>query len=86
MLEVVRDFARAGGGALVVSHDLILAARVCDRLVVLSEGRVLADGSPREVMKPEWLEQAFGLPVQVIEGPDGLPLVIPRMGVPDSDS
>lgn len=80
VLEVVRDFAREGGGALVVSHDLMLAARVCDRLLVLSEGRVLAQGPPAEVMKAEWLEEAFGLPVQVVEGPDGLPLVIPRMG------
>ena len=79
VLEVVRDFARAGGGALVVSHDLVLAARVCDRLVVLSEGRVLAQGPPSEVMKAEVLEQAFGLSVQVVEGPDGRPLVIPRM-------
>ena len=86
VLEVVRDFARVGGGALVVSHDLVLAARVCDRLLVLSEGRVLAEGPPKEVMKPQWLEQAFGLPVQVVEGPDGLPLVIPRMGVPGSGS
>ena len=77
--HLVRDFARAGGGALVVSHDLVLAARVCDRLVVLSEGRVLAEGPPSEVMKAEVLEQAFGLSVQVVEGPDGRPLVIPRM-------
>lgn len=80
VLEVVRDFARAGGGALVVSHDLVLAARVCDRLVVLSEGRVLAEGPPSDVMKADVLEQAFGLSVQVVEGPDGRPLVIPRVG------
>ena len=79
VLEVVRDFARAGGGALVVSHDLMLAARVCDRLLILSEGRVVAGGPPSEVMTEALLERAFGLSVRVVAGPDGLPLVIPRV-------
>ena len=81
VLEVVRDFARQGGGALVVSHDLMLAARVCDRLLILSEGRVVAEGAPSEVMTEALLERAFGLSVRVVAGPDGLPLVIPRVGV-----
>jgi len=79
VLEVVRDFARAGGGALVVSHDLMLAARVCDRVLILSEGRVVAGGPPSEVMTEELFETAFGLSVRVVAGPDGLPLVIPRV-------
>lgn len=79
VLSVLREFARAGGGALVVSHDLVLAARVCDRLVVLSEGQVAAAGTPREVLTPELLEAAFGLTVSVIDGPDGQPIVVPRV-------
>jgi len=79
VLGVLREFARAGGGALVVSHDLVLAARVCDRLVVLSEGKVAAEGAPREVLTPELLETAFGLVVSVIDGPDGQPIVVPRI-------
>ena len=79
VLKVVREFAREGGGALVVSHDLALAARVCDRLLVLAEGRVVASGPPAEVLTSTVLERAFGLAVRVVEGPGGLPLVVPQL-------
>ena len=79
VLKVVREFTREGGGALVVSHDLALAARVCDRLLVLAEGRVVASGPPAEVLTSTVLERAFGLAVRVVEGPDGLPLVVPQL-------
>jgi iron complex transport system ATP-binding protein len=79
LLRVVREFARAGGGALVVSHDLDLAARVCDRLVVLAHGRVIAEGEPAQVLRPEILERAFGMRADVLEGPDGRPVVVARI-------
>lgn len=79
VLRVVADFARAGGGALVVSHDLGLAARVCDRLVVLAEGVVIAEGPPAEVLVPEILARAFGTAADVIPGPDGRPVVVARL-------
>ncbi len=78
VLEVVRRFAAAGGAALVVSHDFSLAARVCDRIVVLAEGRVLADGAPRDVLSPEVVEAGFGMAVHVLDAPDGRPVVVPR--------
>ena len=83
VLGVLREFARAGGGVLVVSHDLMLAARICDRLLILSDGTLAAAGPPREVLTPELLWSAFGLRVDVIEGPDGYPVVVPQM---ESDS
>lgn len=79
VLRVVRDFAERGGGALVVSHDLSLAARVCDRIVVLADGRVIADGAPREVLSPDVVEAGFGMAVHVVEAPDGRPVVVPRL-------
>jgi iron complex transport system ATP-binding protein len=69
--------ARDGRAALVVSHDLALAARACDRLALLSEGRIVACGPPAEVLTEGHLERAFGLAVSVVEGPDGAPLVVP---------
>ncbi len=84
LLAVVRDFVGGGrGGALVVSHDLALAARVCDRIVVLSEGRVLAQGAPSDVLDPDLIESAFGMEAEVVSGPDGRPLVVPRMARPE---
>jgi len=78
LLAHVRDFAAAGGSALVVSHDLDLAARVCDRLALLAEGRVVAVGPPAEVMQPRLLREAFGIDARVLAGPDGVPLLVPQ--------
>ena len=79
VLAQVREFAAAGGSALVVSHDLELAARVCDRLALLAGGVVLAVGPPAEVMRPRWIREAFGIDAQVVPGPDGEPLLIPQL-------
>ncbi len=79
VLRVVRGFTEAGGAALIVSHDLGLAARICDRLVVLCEGRVLAEGSPEDVVRPEILERAFGISADVFTAPDGRIVAIPRV-------
>ena len=79
LLAAVRRRVNAGGGALVVSHDLGLAARVCDRLVLLSEGEVVAAGAPAEVLEPGVLERAFGVTADIVAAPDGSPLVVPRL-------
>jgi iron complex transport system ATP-binding protein len=78
VLDLVRDFARDGRSALVVSHDLSLSARASDRLALLSEGRVLECGTPADVLTPENLMTAFGIRADVIQAPDGSPLVVPR--------
>ncbi len=50
MVESVRDMAgRVGAGVLVIDHDLGFITRISDHIVVLSEGRVLAEGTPAEV-------------------------------------
>lgn len=56
-------------GVLIVVHDLNVAARYCHRLVLLSEGRVTADGLPSDVLTPAALKQAFGLDWTVIAHP-----------------
>lgn len=79
VLRVVRSFAERGGGALVVSHDIGLAARICDRIVVLAEGRVLADGTPRDVLTPALIKAGFGMEAHILDAPDGRPVVVPRI-------
>ena len=54
-------------GAAVVLHDLNLAARYCDRIVVLERGRVVASGRPEEVLTPEVLEPVYGVRVKRVE-------------------
>jgi len=85
VLRVVRNFAERGGGALVVSHDIGLAARICDRIVVLADGRVLADGPPRDVLTPEVIEAGFGMRAHVLDAPDGRPVVVPRIDGQEPD-
>ncbi len=56
-------------GVLIVVHDLNVAARHCHRLVLLNEGRVIANGLPSEVLTPLALNQAFGLDWTIIAHP-----------------
>jgi iron complex transport system ATP-binding protein len=79
VLQVVRALAEQGRGALVVSHDLGLAARICDRAVVLGDGMVVAQGRPADVLSPDVLRRAFGIEADVMTAPDGAALVVPRM-------
>ncbi|MFJ7071218.1 ABC transporter ATP-binding protein [Streptomyces sp. NPDC098781] len=61
---------------LVSLHDLNAAASVCDRLHVLHEGRVVASGRPREVLRPALLAEVFGVRAAVVEHPlTGDPLI-----------
>lgn len=63
---------------VVVSHDINLAARYCDRLVLMRGGRVVADGTPAEVLRPEPIRKVYEVEVEVAADPStGRPLVIP---------
>ena len=53
----------AARAVVVVLHDLHVASRYCDRLVLMAEGRLLADGPPERVLETARLRQAFGAPV-----------------------
>jgi iron complex transport system ATP-binding protein len=59
VLETLRGRAERGGSVLVVLHDLSLAARFLDRVVVMSGGRILADGPPPLVLTDEVLEAVY---------------------------
>lgn len=79
VLRLVRSINRERGATVVmVLHDLSLAGRYSDRLIVVGEGRVLADGTPWEVLTPETLRAAFDLDAMVIPDPStGTPLIVP---------
>ena len=70
-MEVLR-FRAAGGAAVIATlHDLTLAARGCDRLAVLSGGRIIALGPPRGALSAEILAQAFSLEGGLVDTPAG---------------
>lgn len=78
-LQAVRELAADGVAVLVILHDLNLAARYCDRLLLLRSGRVRAFGTPHEVLQAEILKQVFDLEVLVQTHPGlGHPLIIDR--------
>ncbi|MEO1137652.1 MAG: ABC transporter ATP-binding protein, partial [Pseudomonadota bacterium] len=63
-LEVMRLLsgkARDGGSVIAALHDLSLAAQYCTRIVALSDGGLVADGAPREVITQDLLRSVFGL-------------------------
>jgi len=78
-LQAVREFADRGASVLVILHDLNLAARYCDRLLLLEGGRPVALDTPEQVLRPEPLKAVFGLDVLVQKHPErGHPLIIAR--------
>jgi iron complex transport system ATP-binding protein len=66
---------------IVALHDLSLAARYCHRVLLLKDGAALAEGSPRDVLTPEWLAQAYGVRATVAQI-DGRPVVLPIEPLP----
>ena len=75
-LRLFRDLAAEGRTVLASIHDLGLAARFCTRLVLLSGGRVLADGPADSVLDNHLLQRAFGITVRRVDTPDG-PALLP---------
>lgn len=61
IMEVLRQSARGGIAVVVVMHDLTLAARFCDDLLLLHQGQLVAGGSPRAVLSKENLSQVYGV-------------------------
>jgi iron complex transport system ATP-binding protein len=79
LLELIRDLARKEKLAVLIAlHDLNLAARYADRVALLVGGKLDAVGTPRDVLTPEKISNAYCLPVQVVEHPfEDSPLVLP---------
>ena len=80
VMEIMGDLARQGLTVLAAMHDLSLAARFCNRLVLLHGGQVLADGSPEEVLTAEYLERAFAIEAVVYRDPVTNALTVGALG------
>ncbi|HLF43332.1 MAG TPA: ABC transporter ATP-binding protein [Acidimicrobiia bacterium] len=77
VLEIIDGLRKHDGLTVVTAlHDLTLAGRFADRLVLLAEGKVVTDGGPREVLTEEHLEAYYGAGIRVVDNGDG-PTVIP---------
>ena len=80
IMEVLRAYAapnEKGEGRMVVAvlHDLTLAARHCDRLILLDNGKIKADGAPEDVLTPQNLRETYRIEAMIGEGDE--PFVLP---------
>ena len=66
-LDELKVHARAGGSVLTTLHDLSLAARYADRIVLLHDGRILADDTPERALTAKRLREAFGIKARWID-------------------
>jgi iron complex transport system ATP-binding protein len=83
ILTLVRRLVDEGLTAIAAIHDLNLAARFCDQLVLLADGRVVTDGPPREVLTPETIEAAFGVKSAIYREPITGALAVSLIGPAD---
>ena len=79
VLELLGDLnAQLGRTIVLVLHDLNHAARYAHHLIAMHEGRIRAEGPPREIVTEQLIEEILGLPSQVIPDPvSDTPMVIP---------
>ena len=79
IMDLVMNVQRQRGGTVVVAmHDLTLAAQYCNRLVLLSEGRVYAEGPPESVLTRENIAKVYRADVLILPHPKaGKPVVLP---------
>ena len=77
IMSLCRRLAADGRAVLAVLHDLNLAGAFADRVMVMSDGRVVASGTPEEVLCPDLLSAVFNQPVMVVPHPQtGKPVVL----------
>jgi iron complex transport system ATP-binding protein len=85
VLELVdRLRKRSGIAVLAAMHDLTLAGQYADRLVLLAGGRVAASGGGRQVLTAGVLRRYYEAEVTILEGPQGVPVVVPLKAGPES--
>ena len=75
--ELLRRLRDEGVGVVLVTHNLNLAARYADELILLNRGRLVAQGSPAEVLTKEQVDAVYEWPVSIVRDADGAPQVMP---------
>lgn len=75
--RLLRSLSRQAGVAVVMaSHDFNLAAMHCDRLVLMDEGAIVANGPAGEVLRDDLVQRVYGVAVRRLDV-DGVPLIVP---------
>lgn len=69
VLALLRRLAAAERTVLLALHDLNLALQYCDWLVAMEAGRVVAEGEPADVLKPDLIAQLYGVVTEIVDNP-----------------
>lgn len=77
VMTLLRSEADAGSLVIAVLHDLTMAARYCDRLLLMDGGILIADGAPVAVLNAERLRSVYGIEA-TIDASGEAPLIVPR--------
>jgi iron complex transport system ATP-binding protein len=80
IVDLLRSRAEKGAAVIATLHDLTLAARGCDRLAVMSGGRIIALATPVEALSGPVLAEAFGLEGGLVDTPAGWVMAARRAG------
>jgi len=78
VMRLARSFADAGGGVVMVLHDLNLTAMAADRVLLLKSGALLAQGGPEDVLTDRLLSLAYGCRIRITTPPQTGPWLLPQ--------
>lgn len=79
VLELVREVAATGRTVVMVQHDLAAAARYADTVIAMKNGRVIAQGVPRDTVDEALVKELYALDADILQAPgDASPVVVPR--------
>jgi iron complex transport system ATP-binding protein len=77
VMNNLRQFVDAGGAAIIALHDLGIAARYCDQLVLLQDGKLVTKGTPAEVITEARLASVYGIQATLDHDANGCLTVVP---------
>ena len=78
VMRIARDFADAGGGVVMVMHDLNLSAMFADRIALIGAGRIVAHDTPETVLRDEILGPVYACPLRVNMTPARGSFILPQ--------
>jgi len=77
VMEMLKGLSRSGLTVIMASHDLNLVTRYCDKVMLLSEGKIIKFGTPCEVVTKDSIRDVYGVDIKVIYD-EGIPYIIPN--------
>ncbi|MCL2147836.1 MAG: ABC transporter ATP-binding protein [Methanomassiliicoccaceae archaeon] len=77
VMEMLRGLSRSGLTVIMASHDINLVTRYCDKVMLLSDGKIIKFGIPNEVVTKESIREVYGIDIKVIHD-EGVPYIIPN--------